>query len=370
VSASRFRLELAEPGDDAALRARMAAERMEGDIAVSFRREPDFFAGCRVQGDATQVVKCTDLASGELVGLGSRSTAFAHVDGARLRIGYLSDLRLAAEYRRGPLVARGYRVLRRLHADDSVPFYTTVIYDGNAPAFAALIGGRAGLPRYVDWGRFLTPALRLDFAVAQAPLAGISLGKGSPSRLADIVAFLNREAASKQFSPVYRIEDFPGGRFRGLAAENFFLAVRGERIVGTLAAWDQAAFRQTHVERYSARLALLRPFYNALAAVSPLRPLPAGGAQIPYLYLSCLVTENNNVAVFRFLLRAALEELRRGPWSFAVAGLHEADPLAAVLEELRAERAAGRLFVVHYPEEPLGIERPAQRVPYLEAGCL
>ena len=60
MSASRFRIELAGPEDDARLRARMAAERMEGDIAVSFRREPDFFAGCRVQGDATQVVKCTD----------------------------------------------------------------------------------------------------------------------------------------------------------------------------------------------------------------------------------------------------------------------------------------------------------------------
>ena len=33
-------------------------------------------------------------------------------------------------------------------------------------------------------------------------------------------------------------------------------------------------------------------------------------------------------------------------------------------------RAAGRLFAVHYPEEPLAAEAPARRVPYLEAGCL
>ncbi len=370
MSASRFRIELAGSDDDARLRARMAAECMEGDVAVSFRREPDFFAGCRVQGDATQVVKCTDGANGELIGLGSRSTVFAHVDGEPRRIGYLSDLRLAAKHRSSALLARGYRMLRRLHADDPVPFYTTVIYEGNAPALSALLGGRAGLPLYVDWGRVLTPALPLGFPVKQAPVARVSLEKGSPSRLGDIVAFLNREAAGKQFSPVYREKDFPAGRFLGLRASDFFLAIRGGEIVGTLAAWDQTEFRQTHIERYPVRLALLRPLYNALAALTPLKPLPGGGAPIPYLYLACLATEHNNVDLFRFLLRVALEALRRGPWSFAIAGLHEADPLAAALGELRALRAAGRLFAVHYPEEPLAAEPPARRVPYLEAGCL
>ena len=370
MSASRFRVELAGPEDDARLRALMAAERMDGEIAVSFRREPDFFSACRVQGDATQVVKCTDGASGELIGLGSRSTAFAHIDGTPRRIGYLSDLRLAAKHRSGALLARGYRMLRRLHADDPVPFYTTVIYEGNARALSALVGGRAGLPLYVDLGRMLTPALPLGFSVKQARVAGVSLERGSPLRLGDIVAFLNREAAAKQFSPVYRERDFPGGRFLGLKASDFFLALRGGKIVGTLAAWDQAAFRQTHLERYPLRLALLRPLYNILAAVTPLKPFPSGGAPIPYLYLACLATEHNNVDLFRFLLRAALEAVRRGPWSFAIVGLHETDPLAVALTELRAVYAAGRLFGVHYPEQPLASQPPGRRVPYLEAGCL
>ena len=74
---SRFGFALAQPADDAELRARMAADRMTGTIAVSFRREPSFFAGCRVQGDAAQVVKCTDTQDGTFVGLGTRSTVRA-----------------------------------------------------------------------------------------------------------------------------------------------------------------------------------------------------------------------------------------------------------------------------------------------------
>jgi len=367
---SRFEFSLAGPADDAQLRARMAADAMEGSIAVSFRREPSYFAGCGLQGNATQVVKCVDASTGRIVGLGSRSTAPAFVDGRRVRIGYLSDLRLAPELRRGPLVARGYRMLRRLHAADPVPMYTTVIYEGNAPALAALVGGRAGLPRYVAWGRLLTPAIKLDFGVRQAGLAGVTLQRGSAARLPEIVEFLNRERSRKQFAPVVEAPQFGAGRLEGLTPEAFHLAVRGGRIVGTLAVWDQSGIRQTHVERYPLVLGLVRPLYNALAALTPLKPLPPLGARIPYVYLACAATEDDDVNLFRFLMRAVHESLRRGPWSFAIAALHEADPLAAVLSEFRSVPAAGRLFAVHYPEDPLAIDAAARRVPCVEAGCL
>jgi hypothetical protein len=367
---SRFDFALAGPADDAQLRARMAADVMQGSIAVSFRREPSYFAGCRVQGEATQVVKCTDRTSGRIVGLGSRSTSLAFVDGRRERIGYLADLRLAPELRRGTLLARGYRMLRRMHDADPVRLYTTVIYEGNRPAERALVGARAGLPRYVDWGRLLTPAIRLDFALRPERLAGVTLERGGAARLPQIVEFLNRERAGKQFAPVLEAAQFGAARLHGLRPESFFLALRGGRIVGTLAAWDQSALRQTHVERYPPLLALLRPAYNALAALSPLKPLPAPGTRIPYVYLACAAAAGNDVGVFRLLMRSAHEALRRGPWSFAIAALHEADPLAAVLAEFRSIPAAGRLFAVHYPDTALGVEPASRRVPCLEAGCL
>jgi hypothetical protein len=141
---SRYAFALATPADDAQLRARMAMDRMEGTIAVSFRREPSYFEGCSVQGDVTQVVKCIDTHTGALAGLGSRSTTVAWVDGRACTIGYLSDLRVAADYRRGTLLARGYSYFRGLHDADPVPFYTTMIYEGNTPALATLQGGVPG----------------------------------------------------------------------------------------------------------------------------------------------------------------------------------------------------------------------------------
>ena len=163
------------------------------------------------------------------------------------------------------------------------------------------------------------------------------------------------------------------GRFKGLKAEDFFLAIRDGRIAGTMAVWDQAAYRQTHVERYSGLLNIARPFYNTAARVLPLKRLPNPGERIPYVYLACLATENDDVTVFRHLLRAVHEAIRCGPWHYAIAGLYERDPRASALLELRHIPAAGRLFVVHYADEAdetLALDTAEQRVPYVEAGCL
>ncbi len=366
---SAFAIELARPEDDAALRARMAQDRMDGRISVSFRREPSYFAACRVQGDATQVVKCVERRTGAIVGMGSRSTMRAYIDGVERRIGYLGDLRLARERRSGPLLARGYRYFRELHRLDPVALYTTVIYDGNVAAMRALVGGRAGLPLYRDWGRVLTPAIPLDLPIRQEKLPQVDVARSAPDALPEIVAFLNSCWREKQFAPVCCLENFSReGRRAGLAATDFFVARRSGRIVGTVAAWDQSRLRQTHVEGYSGALRWMRPAYNVLAALTPLRPLPRAGERIPYIYLACIAVEENDLGIFRVLLRAALAALRHGPWHYAIAGLHEADPLAQALIELRRIEAAGRLFVVHFPGEDPELER--QRTPYVEVGCL
>src|SRR5262245_37469483 len=96
---SRYRIELATPAADADLRHIMAQTPMEGQIAVSFRREPSWFAAAVVDGRERQVVVCRDTESGRLVGFGSRSVREVYVNGAPATVGYLSSLRLLAEHR-------------------------------------------------------------------------------------------------------------------------------------------------------------------------------------------------------------------------------------------------------------------------------
>jgi len=80
MNTKRFRFDLATAADDAQLRQRMAEDWMRGNLSISFRREPSYFAVCPVRGVATQVIKCTDSKTGQIVGMGSRSLRMAYIN--------------------------------------------------------------------------------------------------------------------------------------------------------------------------------------------------------------------------------------------------------------------------------------------------
>jgi hypothetical protein len=349
---SRYEFSLAHADDDAQLRACMSRVWMEGRMAVSFRREPSYFAACRLQGDEVQVIKCTDCLDGHVVGMGSRSTMRVHLNGTPTRLGYLADLRALPEGRRGTLLARGYRFLHELHRRDPVPFYLSVIFDGNERALGSLLGARAGLPIYSPLGRILTPAIQFDFAREPLKVENTVFERAAQDSIRDITTFLSAELPRKQFSPVVGEADFAdAGRLHGLRAQDFFVAKRHGRIVGCMAAWDQSNLRQTHIERYSTGLGLLRPFINFASKLSPVRPLPAPGQRVAHIYLCLAAVADNDLPLFRGLLRHAYNALRTGPWHYAICGLHERDPLAGAFDDYRCIAAAGQLFAVHYAQD-------------------
>ena len=357
---SRYRFEPAVAADDAALRARMAADRLDGALSVSFRREPSYFAGCALQGEQVQVHKCVDTETGELVGMGARLVTRLCINGRWQRVGLLSDLRLAAHARGGTLVARGYRVLRALHEADPVDFYLTVILDGNQAAMGSIASGRAGLPTYRDVGRMLSPAIHLDLPKAPLPLPGVRFRRAAAGEEAAVLELLAAAAPRRQFTRDW------SAFAPGLSITDFFVAERGSRLAACVAAWDQHALRQTFIEAYSPALAALRPFYNAAARVLPLRPLPAPGTRIPYVSLAAVAVRDDDPVLWRALLRHAYRELRRGPWQHAIVSLHEDDPLAGALSDYRAIRAAGRLYVVHYGDGAAAVAALDDRIPCLD----
>lgn len=367
---SRFEFSLAETGDDTELRARMAEVFMPGNITLSFRREPSYFAGSRLQGETVQVVKCVDRQRRQIVGLGCRALSRAWINGKPQRVGYLADLRGRAAYRGGTLLARGYDYLHHLHRQQPVELYYTMILDDNQAARRLLESGRCGLPRYRDCGRFLTPAIFLDLPRRALCPTGIEFARAEPDRLEDILAFVSHWQSRKQLAPVYTLADFETGRLQGLKAQDIYLALRDGKIVAVCAAWDQREFRQTHVERYSTLLRLLRPAYNVLAGFSPLQPLPPEGAMLQHFYLALVAVEDNDRELFAALLRYLYLDRRRSGWHYFIAGLHERDPLAQVLADYRRIKTAGRLYIVHYDEDAAAYERLDDRVPFVEIGAI
>lgn len=367
---SRYQFQLAEPADDFELRQRMAEDWMPGNITVSFRRDPNYFIGGRVQGDQVEVIKCTDILQNRIIGLGSRAMRDVWLNGRCQRGAYLSDLRAHPDYRNGTLLGRGYRYLKSLHEANPVPLYYTMIFAGNELARRMLTSQRASLPVYQTMGRFLTPAIHLDLPKPALKMTGVTIRHATPEQLPEVLAFIQAQYQRKQMAPAWREQDIGGAQYLGLEADDMLLAMRGQQLIGTLAAWDQREFRQTYVERYSTGLKLLRPLYNGLACFTPLKPLPKEGKAVAYFYLSCIAIENDDTDVFRLLLRQLYCEKYSGPWHYFVGGLHERDPLLPVLLEYRHIYAAGILYAVYYAEDEHYFKQLDERVPFVEIGSI
>lgn len=383
---ARVVFEPATAADDGALRRLMADNAMDGRIRIAFEREPSYFHAVAVQGHVAQVVVGRDVETGTLVGVGTRVITRAFVNGEPRSVGYLGDLRLLPSYRGRTLVARGYRLLRELHRDGQTDLYFTAIAAENRLALDTIASGRAGLPAYRDLGLFHSPAVNLLGPRPAIDAAGIEIVRGHPGMLDAIVACLNDHGRAKQFAPVYTAEDFAAAtpRFRDFRIEDFYVALRGSRVVGTLARWDQGAFKQTRVVGYRGALRVLRPLVNLGAPALGLPRFPRAGDHLRSFHAAFASVQHNDLDVFRALLRRLYNDAvcgtdtsvrsgtsrERGGHASFVIGLHARDPLAVALREYRCSPFQGRLFCVHFEGGEDAYRWLDGRVPHVEPATL
>ena len=369
-SRARFAITLAERGDDPELRALLRDNPMNGSMQVTFEREPDFFSSCAIRGDFHQVGVGRDLESGRIVGLGTRSIADAFVNGRSVPFGWLSDLRLEPACRGGTLVARGYRFLRQLHGDGRVELYGTVIFQNNQTALRTIAATRAGLPAYHDLGVLHCPGINLRRRKPTLT-AGCDIVRAGRELLPEIVDCLNRNNARKQFAPLHDVESFiHGNRWKDFQPSDFFVALRNNHVVGVVGRWDQSAFKQTRVISYGKRLRWMVPAANVVQTLLGAPAFPEPGQYVPFFYMSFIAIDQDDVGVFRALLRQVYNDSVGSSFRYAMVGLHERDPLLAAMKDYSLTPFAGRLFCVCFADGEHMYRTLDGRVPYVEAATL
>jgi hypothetical protein len=362
---SGFEIELASPADDHELRELLRNSPVPGPISVTFEREPSFYNSCPIRGDFFQIGVGRDRRTGKIIGLGTRSVAPAFINGEATPVGYLADLRLERPYRGGTLIARGYRFLRQLHEDRRTRIYTTVIFSENHVALTTIASGRAGLPRYHDQGTVHSPGINIRRA--QPPIhAGCEILRGSEELLHEIAGCLNRNNSRRQFAPVHTVTMFRD-RWRDFRVEDFHVAVRGSSVVGVVGCWDQRSFKQTRVAGYGSRLRWMVPLANILRPVTRAPRYPRSEEEVAYFYLSFIAIDDDNLQVFRALLRSAYNAAVGSKYLYAILALHERDPLLPALRDYSLTPFFGRLFCVTFEDGEDLVRELDGRVPHLEA---
>jgi len=366
-TASNFDFHWATHDDEPDIRTLIGSVAMPGAVAVRFAREPDYFLGATIMGDPCDILIARHRPDGQLAGIACRAEHQAYLNGQEARLGYIGQIRAAAAYRGHWLVHQGEKWFRQAGPPELL--YFGVIASENPRARRLLVGARppGGLFTRHMGGLTSCSIILRPRRAQQAP--GVDVLPGSPETLEEIVAFLRREGPRRQFFPAYRLADFTGGtRLRGLRPEDIMVARRGKDVVGVMAAWDQAAYKQDIVDAYGPGLRRLRPVYDLVARAFGARPLTPPGQAIRLAFAACTCIAGDDPAVMSALLSACAGNAYRRGKAFLMIGLADNDPLLPI---------ARRYLHITYHSELLAVAWSAapprqldQRVPYIEIATL
>lgn len=366
-----FTFDLATPSDDLALRRLLATNPIPGSVTVTYEREPDYFLGSATMGHFWQVPVARVHPNGEIAGVACRAVRLRFVNGQVQPVGYLSQLRVDRRFQGHGLTARGFHYLRELHADGRAVYYLATIIEGNNPARRLLIERpQPHFPHFHEVGRIVTLALVVRPWCA---LVGHNdaIQRGDQVPLCEIVAFLRKQGASRQFFPAYTEADFwDGSTTRAFHSADFLLAVRRGAIAGVLGLWDQSAYKQTVVQSYSGALRWLRPAADLGGRLIGSQPLPAPGSPIRHVFASFVCIADRALEVFPLLLRQALNLAAERGYAYLLLGLAESDPLLALARRYVHIPYYSRLYVVDWSAKGDSYARLDRRPPYVEIATL
>jgi hypothetical protein len=235
-----------------------------------------------------------------------------------------------------------------------------------------LTGGRAGLPVYHPAGDYCTVAVALPRRPRAPRAASVRVRPARAEDLPAVLEFLAAEGPRRQFFPRLTADDFlaPDGAMRGLTLDQLLLAERDGRLVGTLAGWDQHAYRQSVVTAYHGWLGRAWPLYNAWARLTGRPGLPRPGAAFRYLTAALPVVAGDDEGVFTALLQELRCRAAGGPWSHLLVGLHGADPLLRVARRYQSACYVTHFYLACWPDGEAARKELDGRAPYLEAGSL
>jgi hypothetical protein len=244
------------------------------------------------------------------------------------------------------------------------------------------------LPRYRyagDYHTWVIPIRNFTFrstkgrSFAERKTAiNLSIRAATPDDLPRVRAFWNEVGPRRQFFPCLETADCfgDGGSYKGLRISDLLLGFRYESLVGTLASWDQFAFRQTVVHGYRWPLRFVRPLYNCWARFRGVPVLPPPGEALRYLMAALFVVKDDDLEIAAALLRSSLANTAAQagtsvpPPKYLLVGLHAEDPLAAAVRRFTSTRYTTRLYHVCWEDGEALRAALDGRVPYLELGTL
>jgi hypothetical protein len=361
-----YALALSQAEDEPEIRRLLRESSFAGSVRLSLEREPDSRFAAWIEGDLHETIVVRHRNDDEAVAIASRSVRTAFLNGAPTPLGYLGQLRIDRRYRRHRrLLDAGFRFARELHerharASTAAPqIYLASVVADNLPARRLLARRVTGWPTFEPIDTLVSLAVPLDRRSTISLPSGFQIRRGAADLVDDIVRCLDRNGRRFQFCPAWTRADLLSPlRTRGLAPEDFAVALRDGRVIGCAACWDQRAFKQVRVRGYARGVARFRPVLNLFSPALGVPRLPPVGAQLQNAYVSHVAVDEDHDGdgnVLTALVRQAATLAHAKRAEYVVVGLSSRDAALSTIKRAFRHRAyESILYVAFWPDgEPL-----------------
>jgi hypothetical protein len=350
---STYIIEPAAENDNEALCA-LCSIPMKGNISLSFKRSPNFFAGSAIQCEKTEVYVCRRKDDHHIYGVfsvGKRRVFYQNI---------VQDLRYFSDLRIHPNV-QGARVLyqiTRYITDHNLlegSFAQTIVFADNTLMLKLIesLNQRAGnlsIFKYYPAGNYNSYMVKFSRFKVQNH-GDVTVRKANENDIESMNEFIQSNGGTKNFFPFYDFSQLDTPYYKGLSIDKFYLAIANGEIIGIAGVWDQKAIKQTKIHAYSKLYKSVRPLVNVSTFITGGLKLPSPGTTLNYLAVHAVIVKDNDPIILKKLLQTISNDFVKAGYDYFLIGFDEKDKLNEALSIFKHKRIIkGKHFLVSNKE--------------------
>jgi len=294
-----------------------------GNLSIHFDRSPDIFA-------IPKITSCKNVPLGffdgdHLIGFAIASYQKRYIRGDLKDVIYLGNLHVTEKgTSRIFLEKMSERVRQKVQNRPEVKYLYAYVMQSNQPA--RKLAGLGHLDSKVAGSISMSTIFTLK-PVSENRLYFVR--KAGFSDIDRIVELLSEEFRNQILAPEMNREVF----IRNLENRpdvkigNYYLAVRGDEIVGACLAWDMTSIKKNRIQYHGFKMNFIRQTYNFAARLAGSKPLPKQDKAMKDVTIAEYAVRDRNPVIMEALLRFIYREYRRKGYHSLIFGCATSDPI-------------------------------------------
>jgi hypothetical protein len=294
-----------------------------GKISIHFDRSPDILSIPKMQ--SYRVVPLGLFYRDELIGIAIASYQKRLIRGVITDVIYLGNMHVI---RKGTgklfLKKLGERVAYKVKKRPEVKYLYGYVMQDNRP------GKRIARLGELDSKLCGSISMFTLLTLKQIPLSSkFLIRKASLSDAEQIVSLLSNAYRQQFLAPTMNLELFMNNLEQrpGIDINNYYLALRGKKIVGTCLAWDMTPIKKNRIKFHGFKMKFVHSAYNLMAQLNGSAKLPEPGEPFRDVTIAEYAVLNKDPEIMEALLRAVYQDYRQRGYHSIIFGCSSEDPI-------------------------------------------